>query len=305
MIEEIVNWKKTTMGIATDQDLMQDEFLNYAGTSTVDWFAFGIARSQLSDDYSGYATRLVQHVKRSYEENNTLDERKATEWHRIGLTLSALGEDIKSFDTMDFLGDGTYNRGYTAPLDTQGLNGYIWALILLDSRSYEVPDDAYETREEMINAVLSAQKKSGAFGLTEFEEDIDITAMALCALAPYKKQQNVKEAVSRALIFLSRKQTTNGDFGDVSLQSSESTAQVIIALTALGIDPEDDQRFVKSGKTALDGLLQYRNEDGGFAHSRLETEENVSNEIASEQALLALIAYERFQKKETSLYRFE
>ena len=56
--------------------------------------------------------------------------------------------------------------------------------------------------------------------------------MALQALAPY--QQQYPEVIDAALNVLSAAQTVTGGFESWGAQSSESCAQVILALTALG-----------------------------------------------------------------------
>lgn len=48
-----------------------------------------------------------------------------------------------------------------------------------------MPEDAAYTREEILAAILEAQEPDGGFGLTAGASDVDITAMALQALAPY------------------------------------------------------------------------------------------------------------------------
>ena len=48
--------------------------------------------------------------------------------------------------------------------------------------------------------------------------------------------------------------------------TSESISQVLVALTALGIDPNTDERFVKNGFSAVDALLDYAVDGGGFEH---------------------------------------
>ena len=87
--------------------------------------------------------------------------------------------------------------------------------------------------------------------------DADSTAMVLQALAPHRENERVALAVEKALAFLSRRQLADGDFAAFGVANPESTAQVIIALCALGIDPEDG-RFVKDGKGLWDGIEKYR-----------------------------------------------
>ena len=62
-----------------------------------------------------------------------------------------------------------------------------------------------------------------------------MTAMAIQALAPYyKTNETVKAAVDKALEALSALQRSDGGFGSWGTVNSESCAQVIVALTALG-----------------------------------------------------------------------
>lgn len=66
--------------------------------------------------------------------------------------------------------------------------------------------------------------------------------MAVQALAPYYKTDDaVRAAVDKALDYLLTQQFDDGSFGYTAWgsKSGESTAQVILALCALGIDPTD------------------------------------------------------------------
>lgn len=84
--------------------------------------------------------------------------------------------------------------------------------------------------------------------------------MALQALAPYyNTREDVKEAVDKAVNHLSQAQGTDGSYGN-----PEATSQVIVALCTLGIDPDQDDRFIKVGSSLVDGLLMYALEDGSF-----------------------------------------
>ena len=66
----------------------------------------------------------------------------------------------------------------------------------------------------------------------------------------------------------------------------------------LGIDPATDPRFVKSGVSALDALLRYYVDGGGFRH----LPEGERDGMATEQGYYALTAYFRFRNGETALY---
>ena len=320
----IINWKISDIGADT---LLSDSYIALAGSTPGDWYPIALSRLGYKTDYSGYLAVLEQNVKERYALDGGLSAAKATEWHRIILAVLASGGNPRDIDGIDLVADGTYNRGKTASLGRQGINGWIWGLIALDSKSWEVPKDAYYTRDDIILQILSAQLENGGFALTGEAADPDITAMALQALAPYynsetvytlpggaasgkEEKTTVRKAAEAALECLSGLQSAQGDFFSWGTQNSESCSQVIIALCALGIDPLCDERFIKNGVTLWDGLMRYRREDGGFLHSFSYDSDNpaslpdASNSMAGEQALLALCALIRQKKGMRSLYDF-
>ena len=320
----IINWKISDIGADT---LLSDSYIALAGSTPGDWYPIALSRLGCKTDYSGYLAVLEQNIKERYALDGGLSAAKATEWHRIILAVLASGGNPRDIDGIDLVADGTYNRGKTASLGRQGINGWIWGLIALDSKSWEVPKDAYYTRDDIILQILSAQLENGGFALTGEAADPDITAMALQALAPYynsetvytlpggtaseeEKKITVRKAAEAALECLSGLQSEQGDFFSWGTQNSESCSQVIIALCALGIDPLCDERFIKNGVTLWDGLMRYRREDGGFIHSFSYDSDNpasrpdASNSMAGEQALLALCALIRQKKGMRALYDF-
>lgn len=80
-------------------------------------------------------------------------------------------------------------------------------------------------------------------------------------------------------------------------ESSESVAQVLTALTELGLNPED-ARFVKNGTTLESCLLSFRDEDGSFRYV-LDGEPDL---MATEHAFYALVALKRAALGESTLY---
>ena len=218
---------------------------------------------------------------------------RSTDNSRIILALTAIGKDVtnvgghnllKGLDSMDYI-------------QTQGINGPIWALIALDSHNYPTSGDV--TREKLIQVILDAQLPGGGWNLSGNDADPDMTAMAIQALAPYYKENDaVKAAVDKALDVLSELQLATGGFGSWGTENSESCAQVIVALTALDIDPAKDSRFIKNGLTILDALASYYVDGGGFRH----TASGELDGMATEQGYYALAAYYRFLNGQTSLY---
>lgn len=51
----------------------------------------------------------------------------------------------------------------------QGANGYIWALLALDSKDYEEPEDAVWNREKLVDAILEKSRKMEDFHFPQME----------------------------------------------------------------------------------------------------------------------------------------
>lgn len=280
----------------------QEEFP--AGTSACDWTAMALALSQSPEDYAGYLKNLEAYVERNYAESGGLDAVKSTAYHRIALTVLALGGDPKSFGTksdgtpIDLVADGTYFfSGHS--IGAQGLNGWIYALITLDATGAAQPEDARFSREEILLAIVTAQEPDGGFGLTTGSSDVDITAMALQALAPY--QQTYPEIIDKALNYLSGAMDDRCLYQSFGEESAESAAQVLLALCALGIDPEEDSRFRQGNETLLTGLNRFRMDDGTYGHTLKDTEGNF---LATAQVLLALTSLSRLRSGRRWIFDF-
>lgn len=302
--QSILASEKKAYGI-TGGSLMQGAFLANRGTAAVDWVVFAAARAGANEDYAAYRAALEDYVRNRYQTTDELGK-NVTEWHRVSLVLLACGGNPQKVGSVNLIADGTYQRGRTIPLGRQGINAYIWALITLDSVGYAVPAGAADTRDSILKGILSRQLTGGGFAGAGSAADADLTAMAITALAPYyhantaytftnsKIKQTVtatvRTAVDRALAALSGIQAGDGGFRSGGQPSSESAAQVIVALCSMGIDPREDMRFIKNGKSPVDALLAFRTADGGF---RSRQGDSSSNRLANGQAMLALNALER------------
>ena len=273
------------------------DFMATLGTPTVnstggEWMVIGLARSGRTVP-AGYYDNVVEYVKAKADANERLHPTKVTDNARVILALTAIGKDVtnvgghnllKGLDSMDYV-------------QAQDINGPIFTLIALDSHNYPTMGDV--TREKLIQVILDAQLNDGGWNLSAENADPDMTAMAIQALAPYyKTNETVKAAVDKALEALSALQRSDGGFDSWDTVNSESCAQVIVALTALGIDPTADSRFVKNGRTVLDALASFYVTGGGFRH----TAGGERNDMATEQGYYALAAYYRFANTQTRLY---
>ena len=264
-----------------------------------EWAVIGLSRAGLLSDAAAqsYEQAAEDYVKQAGSVR--LHHAKSTENSRTILGLTAAGYDAANVAGVD-LTAGLTDMAY---LRAQGTNGPIWALIALDCHGYDISQcaDGEEqvTREGLVAEILSYQCSDGGWALMGDESDVDMTAMALTALAPYKDDVEVKAAVDAALAYLSDAQQDDGGFMGWGTANSESCAQVIVALTALGIDPAADSRFVKNGASPLDGLCAFACEGGGFCHSNEQAE---PDGMATEQGFYALAAYDRFRQGMTSLF---
>lgn len=267
-------------------------------TAGNEWRVLGLARAgkitgELSD---GYYSSLVNCVK----ENGSakLDSRKSTENSRVILALSAIGKnatDVAGYNLLEPLADFDF-------VTYQGLNGAVFALIALDTYNYEIPtasDGATQTtRENLINYILESQLESGGWTFFGSTADLNMTGMAIQALAPYySKNADVKTAVDKALDVLSTSQQNNGGFASWGAVDVESCAQVLTALTSLEINADKDERFIKNGNTVVDAIMEFSAENG-FAHIK----DSGYNQMATEQAYYALVSYNRVKNGKTSLY---
>lgn len=307
--------------------------------------------SNYFDDYIGRIEEYVDNV------NGMLDRNKSTEWSRLTLALSALGYDIRNVADYDFVKELSKSHEFSYK---QGINGPIWEIISLNTGGYELYPledlDALENPEDintfgkMIDYILSNEITQtngtvGGWALSGDIPDTDITGMALQALAPYYLDEDRYEetgattsfedfamAVERGILVLDDLQQDNGGFESWGTLNSESTVQVIVALTAMDIDPLDDSiklpyvgetiNFLADGDyedgvysdNMIDALLAFwapgsgsSPEVGGFKHVTTGFDGGggsgtTVNAMATDQALYGLIAYDRFLENENPLY---
>ncbi|MBQ0138715.1 MAG: hypothetical protein KBT36_05415 [Kurthia sp.] len=318
IINGIIQWKKSAENLSDSEPLLSNGFLENAGSTSVDWYVLGMGRAGIVDQYPAYEAIINDVVEKKYETANKLSEMKATEWHRISLAYLAAGGNPTAVgnEKINLIQDGVYDRGLTMAIDAQGLNGVIWGLLTLDSMRYKTPSYANETREDLLEKIVSKQLDDGGFSLQAKTSEIDLTAMAIQALAPYYNDETnyngktIRQIIDEALRFIQQQQQPSGTFSTGDDENLESTAQVVVALTALGINVETNKAYIKNGNTAIDGMKKFLQTDGGFIHSKKYNEDNPtslpdqSNTMATEQALYAFVALLRQQQNARTLYDF-
>lgn len=269
-----------------------------------EWVILGLARGGCTVPALYYQRYYKAVETQVLAKKGVLDAKKNTEYARVILGLTAIGKnpaDVAGYNLLTPLGD------YEKTL-TQGIMGPIYALLALDSGAYAMPVNPAAktpaTRALYVDFILSQQLTDGGWnysGKSEEGADPDVTGMALQALAKYQDQAAVKTASAKALTRLSAMQQPDGGFSSWGTESSESAAQVLVALTELGVSL-DDARFVKNGKTVVDSLLTFWQKGSGFLHAAGEKQ---TNEYSTEQALYGLAAAQRAAQKQSSLYRME
>lgn len=331
------------------------------GSTYGEWSVMDLLRGMYTgSDYinyipADYFTKYVDGINTYVtNKNGELDRNKSTEWSRLTLSMSALGipiTNIAGYDFVDRLAQ-SYKFSYR-----QGINGPIWEIIALNTAGYEFPITPSKSAAGDINTVgkmidfiigkeiTTTAGVTGGWSLPGKVADPDITGMALQALAPYYVDETkypktsintsyveFKKSVERGILAMSAMQQPGGGFNAWGNVNAESTTQVIVALTALNIDPKTKSVALPTiGETALfnqqagmndgvttdnmiDMLLSFFAEGSGsspevsgFKHITSGYDGGGGsgtgvNDMATDQALYGLIAYDRFLQKQKPLY---
>ena len=256
-----------------------------------DWYVIAMSRTGVEYDYNSYLKQIERRIK---ESDGVFS--KATDFHRTILAVKACGGDPSDIAGINLIKQGITDNESIA---RQGINGYIWGLIALGD--YKTGKDELNTAEKMKDQIIAHQLSDGGFALSGNDSDVDITAMAVTALAPYRDDGEIAAVIENALEMLSKSQLPDGGFENSGDENSESISQVIVALSSAGINPDSDKRFIKNSKTLTQSLSEYKNGDGFYAHIK----NSQSNGIASAQAVCALAAVDCLKNNKGTLYSFE
>ena len=272
-----------------------------------DWFIFDQARDgrEVNPNY----LESVKSYINEHEGDLVGETPSYSNYARTILAVTALGVDPRTFTDYDLFAPIADMKN----LEALGLNAYIWALIALDSHDYTPPmveglsEEDFASRDNLYEYIIDAAIEGGGWALTGTTPDVDITAMALASLAYYYDENDeIKAAVDAAVEWLSEVQNADGTFNALNPNGTttptcESTAMAVIALSTLGIDPSSDERFVKDGNSAIDGLCSFAVLEGNNPGMKHISSGPVDT-MATEQAYRAFVAFKRMENKQFDLY---
>ena len=254
------------------QDFADTYMCENAGV-TSEWFAFALSESDC--DFSKYISALDKYISDNPPSSVTA--------LKYALVYRALGVD-NAFVKQTALGI----------TDSGSVMYTVFALHLLNNG---LESDTVNTSNLLLK-LTGLQNDDGGWSVIKGSSDVDTTAMAVQALAFHKNEYG--ESIEKAVNFLSGVQTDSGGFKSYGVENAESAAQVIIALSDVGIDCKTDGRFIKNGNTVFDSLEAFKTNDG-YSHA----ENGVASDLASSQAICAFSAYEKFKNGGLPFYIFE
>lgn len=221
---------------------------------------------------------------------------KTTDYARLVLTLTQMGVDAS-----DFYGYNLIEKLYNFKnLNSSPSNYIAWSLIAIDSYNYEIPKTAKWQREDMVDLLLDYQCDNGSFGLINSKNgSLDMTAMIVQALAPYRDYEKVSDSIDKAINWLKTQMQSDCGFVAEGDENSCTTAQIIVALSALGENPIDPQTgFATGNDSIIHNITQFVCEDGGFSLYP----GGRKNYMSTYQVTYSLIAFDRLRNGENYLY---
>ncbi|MCQ2463460.1 MAG: DUF4430 domain-containing protein [Clostridia bacterium] len=278
LIDGIVEYKQTLSGAKSVQQLCDGALAREAGNGG-QWYILSLSQYDKNLNFAEYRKALENHIKSGDEYNPVICQKNALALIATGYSGSLTGEILEN------------------TVGKLGIMSYIFALHLINNGV----SCTGISSSGIVRTILDSRKPDGGWALNGSYSDTDVTAMAIQALAPMYSDKNVRQAVDAAVTLLAGKMTENGGFVSYGIENSESTAQVITALSCLGIDCTSDSRFIKNGKTLVDTLLHYRNEDGSYCHEA----GGKSDYNATLQSLSAYVSLYMVKKGLGSYYIFD
>lgn len=275
LADGIVNYKLNESGETSVQEWINGYLTEKAGNSS-EWYIFTLSRNG-DYDFSAYEEALLNYLSEN-------EVRSAVSQQKYALALLAAGSK-----------DSFIRNTADDSIGEMGIMSHVYGLHLLNNGV----ESGKFTKEEVVDTLLSLQLSDGGWALRGEVGDNDVTAMTVQSLTPYySKNEKVRTAVDKALSLLSERQLENGEYSSYGIPNAESTAQVLTMLSGLGIDANDDERFIKNGNTVIDGIMLFRLDDGSFCHEAGKA----MSENATVQAYYSFVSYKLMTEGKGSLY---
>ena len=309
----IVNDASNIKDIGYSIDFLETGVSNYllnnvenptVGSVGGEWAVIQLARSgNMTETFKNkYLKNLNDNLA---SDDGLLSTNKATDYERVILALSALGYDASNYEGYDLVSP-LADYDFTVK---QGLNGAIYGLLALDTCKYEIPtcaeDKTQNSREKLLEYVLSKQLEDGGWAFFGSTYDVDMTCMTLQSLAPYySTNDKVKSAIDKAIDLLAGVQCDDGGYAAWGGENPCSVTQVLCALSVLNIDVLKDTRFITDdGNTIISYLMNFAIIDNDNVSFKYTLSGNVDG-MTTEQIGYSLTAYNRLVNNKKSLYDY-
>ncbi len=255
-----------------------------------DWAIITLLRGKKSVTSSileEYTCSLKETVKGWHANVKPTDAAKAV----IAFTVMDMNPaDIEGLNLINFICNSTQLES--------GTNELAYSLLALYASGAEIPQDATWSKSDIVNRLLTFQTESGGFGLFDTENtDVDMTAICVQALAPYKDEPAVETAIDKAIVFLRDTISEDWDYDD----NPNTTAQVLLTLSTLGIDVTDPANGFGADEqeNIITSLESYHNTEGnGYLFG------DSVNTLATYQIMQAYDAYRKIHKDSVLYWDF-
>lgn len=292
-IEENDIYDVISTGIGSAESYLRDqltEIHNSVGVSVgSDWSVITLLRggktidSAILDEYDSSLTETVKGWDVTV---------KPTDAAKAVLAFTAMDKDITNIEGVNLI-----NLICNSERLSSGTNELAYSLLAIYASGAEIPQDAIWDKSDIVAELLTFQAENGGFGLFDNSADIDMTAICVQALAPYRSEEAVATAIGNALLYLT--DTISDDWNYEN--NPNTTAQVLLALASLKIDVTDPNNGfgVSEQENIVTALENYRNTDGnGYLFN------SSVNTIATYQIMQAYDAYRKAHKDEISYWDF-
>lgn len=278
LIESIINYNLKETSSTSVQDWI-DGYLTENADAGTEWYVIALS------NYGKYDFSSYKKALNSYLSENEIGS--ASSRLKFALALIATGDKESHYIT-DFLENS---------VGEQGIMSFIFGLHILNN-GYSCEKYSVKT---LTDELISLQSADGGWSLTGKSGDVDVTAMTVQVLASqYRSNKIVKTATDKAISFLASRQNADGTYSSYGVSNPESIAQVIIALSSLGINAEKDPRFIKNSINLFDALDGFRSENGGYCHQKGKE----TSSTATVQVLCSAVAFKKMKDSGSPFYIF-